>query len=137
MYTTAGVNVLTVLLHWLRDTQLRERAFRADGQPVGAGRRAHSGESVGLDEACREILKGIARRRRELVIPWKLKALATVQALRPKWSEAIVRRAGFRPNRRAISSSTAVPLALSSAPGWIFPGVPRVESLSFPWPRWS
>lgn len=88
-----GVNVLTVLLHWLRGTELREHAFGADGQPIGEQRRQHSGESVSLGEASSAILDGIGQRRRELVIPWKLKALAAVHALRPQLSEAIVRRA--------------------------------------------
>lgn len=89
----AGVGVLTVLLHWLRGTELRASAFGADGRPVGALRRQHSRESVSLDEACAAILGGVVRRERELVIPWRLKALAMLHALRPRSAEAIVRRA--------------------------------------------
>ncbi len=88
-----GVGVLTVLLHWLRGTELRSHAFAADGTPVGDGRRAHTGESVSLEQACAAILGGVARRERELVIPWKLKALMTLQGLRPASAEAIVQRA--------------------------------------------
>ena len=89
----SGVSVLTVLLHWLRGTELRSHAFAADGSPMGDGRRAHSGESVSLEQACAAILQGVAGRERELVIPWKLKALAALQALRPSSAEAIVQRA--------------------------------------------
>ena len=88
-----GVSVLTVLLHWLRDTELRSHAFAADGAPMGEGRRAHSGESVSLEQACAAILGGVARRDRELVIPWKLKALTVLLALRPSIAEGIIQRA--------------------------------------------
>ena len=87
------VGVLTVLLHWLRGTELRSQAFGADGAPMGDTRRGHSSESVSLEQACRAILRGVARRERELVIPWKLKALTALNALRPRSAEAIVRRA--------------------------------------------
>jgi short-subunit dehydrogenase len=88
-----GVSVLTVLLHWLRGTELRSHAFAADGAPMGEDRRPHSGESVSLEQACTAILGGVARRERELVIPWKLKALTVLQALRPTTAEGIVQRA--------------------------------------------
>ena len=87
------VGVLTVLLHWLRGTELRSQAFGADGAPMGDTRRGHSSESVSLEQACRAILRGVARRERELVIPWKLKALTALNALRPRSAEVIVRRA--------------------------------------------
>jgi NAD(P)-dependent dehydrogenase (short-subunit alcohol dehydrogenase family) len=88
-----GVGVLTVLLHWLRGTELRSHAFGAGGEPMGESRRGHSSESVSLEEACAAILRGVARRERELVIPWKLRPLMTLNAIRPKSAEAIVRRA--------------------------------------------
>ena len=88
-----GVGVLTVLLHWLRGTELRHHAFGADGAPMGDTRRGHSSESVSLEQACTAILRGVSRRERELVIPAKLKALAVLKALRPRSAEAIVQRA--------------------------------------------
>ncbi len=88
-----GVQVLTVLLHWLRGTELRRNAFGADGEPMGDRRRGHSSESVSLEQACAAILGGVAKRERELVIPWKLRALTKLHGLRPSAAEAIVRRA--------------------------------------------
>lgn len=87
------IGVLTVLLHWLRGTELRSHAFAADGTTMGENRRSHSSESVGLDEASAAILQGVECRDRELVIPWKLKALATLHAVSPARAEAIVQRA--------------------------------------------
>ncbi|MBT3345638.1 MAG: SDR family oxidoreductase [Gemmatimonadetes bacterium] len=88
-----GVGILSVLLHWLRDTELREHAFGADGEAVGASRRKHSSESIGLEEACEKILAAMGRREREIVLPWKLKALLGVNLLRPQMAEALIRRA--------------------------------------------
>ncbi|MEC8931564.1 MAG: SDR family oxidoreductase [Candidatus Latescibacterota bacterium] len=88
-----GVGVLSVLLHWLRGTELREHAFGADGQKIGASRRKHSSESIGLEEASECIIDAMARREREIVLPWKLKALLGVNVVRPKWAEALIRRA--------------------------------------------
>jgi short-subunit dehydrogenase len=88
-----GVAVLSVLLHWLRGTELREHAFGADGEEMGMSRRQHSSESIGLDEACVQILAAMGRREREIVLPWKLQALLGLKALRPQWAEAFVRRA--------------------------------------------
>ena len=95
-----GVGVLTVLLHWLRGTELRSQACGADGAPMGDTRRDHSSESVSLEQACSAILRGVARRERELVIPWKLKALTALNALRPRIAEAIVRRAVSKQDTR-------------------------------------
>ena len=94
-----GVAVLSVLLHWLRGTELREHAFGADGEAMGTSRRKHSSESIGLDEACVQILGAMDRREREIVLPWKLKALLGVNVLRPQWAEALVRRAVGRQQR--------------------------------------
>ncbi len=88
-----GVGVLTVLLHWLRGTELRQHAFGADGEAMGDSRRKHSSESIGLDDAVVQILAAMGRRDRQIVLPWKLKALLGVNALKPQWAEALIRRA--------------------------------------------
>jgi hypothetical protein len=33
------------------------------------------------------------KRQRQLVMPWKLKLLAAVYALKPQWAEAVIKRA--------------------------------------------
>ncbi len=85
-----GVGVLTVLPHWLRGTELRQRAFGSDGRELGASSRRHSRESVPMELACQLIVQAMAARRRELVIPWKLKALLVLNLLWPRRAEALI-----------------------------------------------
>lgn len=89
----SGVDVLTVLPHWLKGTDLRQSALGGDGQSLGAQSRRHSSESVDVAEASRLILEAMRQRRRELIFPWKLKALVALNALAPKRAEAIILRA--------------------------------------------
>jgi len=85
-----GVDVLTVLPHWLRGTELRSHAFGEDGKELGKSSRKHSKESVSVEDASRAIMAAINDRRRELVIPWKLKALMALNLFSPKSAEAII-----------------------------------------------
>ena len=86
----SGIHVLTVLPHWLRGTELRKHAFGRDGRELGASSRSHSKESVSVEEACRMIVAAMRGRKRELVIPWKLKLLAILGLIWPERAEAIV-----------------------------------------------
>ena len=63
----SGVDVLTVLPHWLRGTDLRKNAFGKDGNLVGPSTRKHSKESVALEDCCQAIIEAIGKRKRELV----------------------------------------------------------------------
>ena len=94
----SGVDVLTVLPHWLRGTELRQHAFAGDGVELGTSSRKHSGESVSVEDACDAILKAVGKRRRELVIPWKLKLLHLLHVLWPRRAEAIILRAVNKQN---------------------------------------
>ena len=78
------MNVLTVLPHWLRGTNLRKSAFGKDGSSMGASEKEHSKESISLEECCQAILKAIEKRKRELVIPSKLKVLPWLNLINPK-----------------------------------------------------
>ena len=80
----SGVDVLTVLPHWLRGTDLRQSAFGKDGGTLGASSRKHSKESITLEDCSAAILKAMKKRKRELVIPWKLRALPWLNLLNPK-----------------------------------------------------
>lgn len=95
----SGVDILTVMPHWLRGTELRDHAFGADGRPLGRSSRGHSRESVSLDDAVHAILRSIGRRRRTLIIPWKLKALLALNLLCPRLAESIVKGAVGKQNR--------------------------------------
>lgn len=85
------VGVTTVLLHWLRGTELRNNAFGGDGRPLGETSRKHSEESVTLEDASRAIMDGMIRRERQLYIPGKLKLLVGANALCPTLAEWVIK----------------------------------------------
>jgi short-subunit dehydrogenase len=80
----SGVDILTVLPHWLRGTDLRQSAFGKDGEALGKSSRSHSKESITLEDCSVAILKAMKKRKRELVIPWKLRALPWLNLINPK-----------------------------------------------------
>jgi short-subunit dehydrogenase len=80
----SGVAVLTVLPHWLRGTGLRENAFGKDGEVLGASSRKHSKESISLEACSIAILGAMKKRKHELVIPWKLRALPWLNLIHPR-----------------------------------------------------
>lgn len=86
----SGVDVLTVLPHWLSGTDLRRRALGADGAQVGASSRRHGRDAIPVEEACLAILAAIGRRQRDLVIPGKLRALLALRALCPRVAERLI-----------------------------------------------
>lgn len=94
-----GVDILTVLPHWLRGTELRKHAFDQDGKELGTSSRKHSKESISIEDACRMIMKAMDKRQRELIIPWKLKALLALNLFSPKRAEALIMGAVNKENK--------------------------------------
>jgi hypothetical protein len=84
---------LTVQPHWLRGTELRRHALGKDGVPLADDARKHTRESVSVEDACVAILSAIRQRRRELIIPAKLKALVALRVFWPALAEKIIMRA--------------------------------------------
>ena len=80
----SGVGILTVLPHWLRGTGLRRSALGADGAAVGERSRRHSRESISLEACSEAVVAAVKRRRRELVIPWKLRLLPWLELIDPR-----------------------------------------------------
>ena len=89
---SAGVDILLVSPHWLRGTSLRENALDAGGNRIGPERRAHTHESVALDECSRRILGAMKKRKRELVLPGRIRALFLLHLMAPRLAERIIRR---------------------------------------------
>ena len=87
----SGVGVMTVLLHWLRGTELRQRALGKDGKALGAASREHRAEAVSLEKAAQAIVRGMQKRRRQLYVPRRLRLLAMVHALWPALAERVVK----------------------------------------------
>jgi short-subunit dehydrogenase len=86
-----GVDVITACPHWLRGTELRKSAFDKAGDRIGDGRRSHSKESISLEDCSVAIVKAIARRDREVVIPWKLTFLPWLKLIAPGYLDRLVR----------------------------------------------
>ena len=85
-----SVDVLTVLPHWLRGTNLRKSAFGKDGSALGGSERKHSKESVTLEACSQAVIEAMRKRKRELIIPSKLKLLPWLQLIHPKIVEYFV-----------------------------------------------
>jgi len=85
-----GVDVMLVMPHWLRGTDLRKNAFDKNGKQIGESKKEHSKESITLEECSRKIIKGMTNRKRELIIPGKLKALTWLNLFFPNLAEKIV-----------------------------------------------
>jgi len=85
-----GVDVLLVMPHWLRGTNLRKNAFDKNGNKIGESGRGHSKESVSLEECSRKIIKGMLNRKREVIIPGKLRVLTWLNLLFPSLAENII-----------------------------------------------
>jgi short-subunit dehydrogenase len=89
----SGVDVLTVMPHWLQGTNLRQSAFGGDGKALGATSRRHNKESISLEQASEWILAAMTARQRQLIFPWKLKALVALNLVAPKRAEALIKGA--------------------------------------------
>ena len=87
----SGVGVMTVLLHWLAGTELRQRALGRDGKALGSASRKHRAEAVILEEAAQAIVRGMQKRRQRLYVPRSLRLLAVVHALWPPLAEWVVK----------------------------------------------
>jgi NAD(P)-dependent dehydrogenase (short-subunit alcohol dehydrogenase family) len=88
----SGVGILMVYPHWVQGTGLRSRALGKDGQALGPAKRKHSNESVSLEQCSEAIIQSMARRKRELLIPSKLRGLLLLDLLSPRLAERIVGR---------------------------------------------
>jgi len=86
----SGVDVLQVMPHWLRGTNLRSNAFDKDGNKIGDSRVSHSKESISLEECTKEVIKAMEKRKRELIIPFKLKLLSWLRLINPRIAEKII-----------------------------------------------
>ncbi len=87
-----SVDIMLVMPHWLRGTDLRKNAFDKDGNKIGESKKEHSKESISLEECSKKIIKGMINRKRELIIPGKLKVLTWLNLFFPNVAEKIIMR---------------------------------------------
>lgn len=86
------VHILTVMPSWIKGTNLRSNAYGPDGQLLGASKRAHSSDAVELEVASRMIVKAMAGRKSELIIPGKMKLLLWLQMIAPGFTRRLIAR---------------------------------------------
>ncbi len=86
----SGVDVLTVLPHWIRGTRLRERAFDGRGGRRGGAHAAHGDGALAPEEVARRILDAARRRDRALYLPGKLRYLPCLAALAPELADRLI-----------------------------------------------
>ena len=97
----SGVEVLTVLAHWIRGTNLRQQALGSDGLPRGDRAAAHGSGAVPLEKITRRILNAIARRRRMIFIPRWMRLFTWLSELAPPLTDRLIRK---RVNREATGT---------------------------------
>ena len=86
------IHILNVMPGWIRDTNLRVNALAGDGTTL-SGTPRHDDQAVSLQECSARIISSMRKRRREIYIPAKLKALPWLRVLAPQWLKLIIKRA--------------------------------------------
>jgi len=95
-----GVDILTVLPHWITGTDLRKKAVGKDGNELGASSRKHSKDAIPVGDACKAIIKAMAKRQQELIMPPKLKALLWLNLISPRAADAVITKAMSRQHKQ-------------------------------------
>jgi len=87
-----GVDILIALPTWISNPDWRQNSLGMDGQPIGESSKNHSNSAVSLEECSQAIIKAILKRKREVVIPAKLKFLPLLNLINPKMVEFFIKR---------------------------------------------
>ncbi len=87
-----GVDILIALPSWISNPDWRQNSLGMDGQPRGESSKKQSKSAVSLEECSQAIIKAILKRKREVVIPAKLKFLPLLNLINPKMVEFFIKR---------------------------------------------
>ncbi len=85
-----GVDVLTVLAHWVRGTDLRARALGPDGAPRGAGAPHRDRSAIDVDTLTRAVVHAVHLRRRRVFVPAWLRVLPVLAQVAPALTDRLV-----------------------------------------------
>lgn len=85
-----GVDVLTALPHWIKGTNLRVNALNGLGKKRGKNTLIHTGESISLEECTRKTIDAMKKRKKEIIIPFKLKILTWLIVFSRSLAEKII-----------------------------------------------
>ena len=97
----SGINVLSVLAHWIQGTALRENALNAEGVRRGATAHPHKGGAIPVHELATLVVEATLRRRRNLFIPRWMRLLALLTEVTPTVADRLISR---RVEREAAKS---------------------------------
>lgn len=86
----SGVDVLTVLAHWVRDTGLRSRALGPDGAPRATAAPHRDASATDLDTLTHAVLGAVRARRRRVFVPAWIRILPLLAELSPGAVDGIV-----------------------------------------------
>jgi short-subunit dehydrogenase len=84
------IHLLTVLPHWVSGTNLRQNALNVDGIKTGEQKKSHTNESITVEECSKKILLAASLRKRELILPFKLKMLTWLYSIYQPLAEKII-----------------------------------------------
>lgn len=86
----SGVDVLTVLPHWVRGTRLRRRAFTGDGGRRGDDAAPRGRDAVEPERVARAVLDAVRKRKRSVAVPGWLALLPLAAEAAPGLADRIV-----------------------------------------------
>ena len=88
---------MTVIYPGFVATSARDRSLGPDGLPVGKSRRDERKGSIPVDVATRAILRGIRKRRRQVIVPRTTKAALWLKLVAPGLIDRLATRAVREP----------------------------------------
>ena len=100
-----GVDVSTVLAHWVRGTNMRARALGPDGAPRAHAAPHRSRTAIDVADLARAVLSAVRRRKRRVFVPGYLRILPLLAAVAPDLADRIVARGMAREGAPAGSAS--------------------------------
>jgi len=86
----SGVDVLTVMAHWVRGTELRARALGPDGAPREVAAPHRSSSAVDLETLSRAVLRAVRTRQRRVFVPGWIRILPLLAEVAPGLADRIV-----------------------------------------------
>ena len=87
------VRFMDAYLGWIKGTDLRANAFGADGEKMGASKHTHGSHAIELDDCVKNIIKGIARGKRRVYTPGKLRIIPFLNVFARSWLQRKVSKA--------------------------------------------
>ena len=85
-----GVDVLTVMAHWVRGTNLRANALGPDGAPRGTAAPHRDRSAIGIDTLTSAVLDAVRGRKRRVFVPGYLRLLPLLAQVAPGLADRVI-----------------------------------------------